>query len=67
MRAFAASEFRKSSFSGGDSGACVEVARRPERIGIRDSKDPASPVLEFTPPEWRAFIEGVKAGEFDIH
>jgi hypothetical protein len=65
MTAFASGEFRKSTLSGPD-GNCVEVARRPERIGVRDSKDPASPVLEFTAPEWHAFIEGVKAGEFDL-
>jgi hypothetical protein len=31
---------------------------------VRDSKDPASPVLTFTAQEWVAFVRGVKAGEF---
>jgi Domain of unknown function (DUF397) len=53
--------WRKSSFST-NNGACVEV----DGSRIRDSKDPHGAVLTFTPDEWRAFIAGVKAGEFDI-
>ena len=34
-------------------------------ILMRDSKDPDGPVLAFTEDEWRAFIAGVKDGEFD--
>jgi hypothetical protein len=62
---FKPEEFEKSSLSGPD-GNCVEVAVRPDAVGLRDSKDPASPVLAFTPSEWAAFIGGVKAGEFDL-
>lgn len=56
--------WRKSTFS--DNHDCVEVADLPEggRL-VRDSKDPASPVLAFTPSEWAAFLSGVRAGEFD--
>jgi hypothetical protein len=61
---FKPEEFKKSSLSG--SKDCVEVAMRPGTVGLRDSKDPASPVLAFTPSEWAAFIGGVKAGEFDL-
>jgi hypothetical protein len=51
------------SFANGD---CVEVATLPDgRIGIRHSKAPEGPVLRFTPSEWRAFIGGVRNGEFD--
>jgi hypothetical protein len=33
---------------------------------VRDTKlGEASPVLRYTAAEWRAFIDGVKAGEFD--
>jgi Domain of unknown function (DUF397) len=32
---------------------------------VRDSKNPGGPVLRFTQGEWRAFITGVMAGEFD--
>ncbi len=38
----------------------------PHGIAVRDSKDPGGPVLDFTPAEWRAFIAGVRDGEFDL-
>jgi Domain of unknown function (DUF397) len=45
---------------------CVEVARLPGgHIGVRDSKSPHGPVLQFTPGEWDAFTAGVRNGEFD--
>ncbi len=56
--------WQKSTYSGGQ-GNCVEVATLPDATAIRDSKDPRGPVLRFTSAEWRAFLHGVKAGEFD--
>jgi predicted secreted Zn-dependent protease len=55
----------KSSYS--DAGAdCVETAVLPDRrIALRHSKQPDGALLLYTPAEWRAFITGVKAGEFD--
>ncbi|MFI7576415.1 DUF397 domain-containing protein [Micromonospora sp. NPDC049497] len=50
----ARADWRKSSHSG-DEGACVEVARLPRTVGVRDSKDPAGPVLLFPPDAWAAF------------
>ena len=50
------------SFSNGN---CVEVASLPAGIGVRNSRDAGGPVLEFTPDEWRAFLGGVRNGEFD--
>ena len=48
------------------NGNCIEVAQLPGgSVAVRDSKDPAGPVLCFTPDEWSAFIGGAKAGEFD--
>lgn len=58
--------WRKSSRSGSNSGACVEVATLPDRVLVRDSKDPDGPVLTFTPGEWRAFVGGAADGEFDL-
>ena len=55
--------WRKSSTS--DGGECVEVAPVEDRIAVRDSKDPAGPVLRFTRSEWRAFLQGARNGEFD--
>lgn len=47
------------------SNACVEVASLEEGVFVRDSKLEDGPVLSFTWAEWAAFVEGVKAGEFD--
>ncbi|GIE98289.1 DUF397 domain-containing protein [Paractinoplanes rishiriensis] len=54
--------WRKSSRCG--TGACVEVAKVDEEYLIRDSKDPGGTVLSFTAQEWKAFVEGVAAGDF---
>lgn len=56
--------WRKSSFSG-QGGDCVELADLGERVGVRDSKDPDGPRLQFTRSEMRAFLDGCAAGEFD--
>jgi Domain of unknown function (DUF397) len=50
-----------------NGGACVEVASNlPGVVAVRDSKDRNGPALGFTPDEWRAFVSGVKSGEFDL-
>jgi hypothetical protein len=55
----------KSSLSYCNSN-CVEVASLPDGgVGVRDSKDPSGPVLQFTPGEWHAFLGGARNGEFD--
>jgi hypothetical protein len=49
------------------NGNCVEVAGLPDGgIGVRDSRDPDGPVLRLTPDEWRAFLGGVRDGEFGL-
>ncbi|MCC7315414.1 MAG: DUF397 domain-containing protein [Planctomycetes bacterium] len=45
---------------------CVQVARKPEGVAVRDSGDSAKSTLYFTHEEWRAFVQGVKGGEFDV-
>ncbi|MDX6392262.1 MAG: hypothetical protein QOJ73_3325 [Streptosporangiaceae bacterium] len=60
-------QWHKSSYSGSNGGACVEVARNlPGAVAVRDSKDPDGPRLAFAPEEWTAFTAGVKAGDFDL-
>jgi hypothetical protein len=60
-------QWRKSSYSGGNGGACVEVAALLDgTMAVRDSKDPVGPKLAFTADEWAAFTAGVQAGEFDL-
>jgi hypothetical protein len=56
--------WRKAQSSMGN-GACVELAPAEGMVAIRDSKDPAGPVLRYTAAEWRAFLDGAKRGEFD--
>ncbi|MEV0003117.1 DUF397 domain-containing protein [Micromonospora sp. NPDC050980] len=52
--------WRKSSRSNGQGGACVEVAGDlPGVVAVRDSKDPAGPVLAFVPAAWRAFVDRI--------
>ena len=60
-------KWRKSSRSGDNGGACVEVARNlPRTVAVRDSKDPHGPVLTVAPAGWRDFIADVKAGRHDL-
>ncbi|MEV2239796.1 DUF397 domain-containing protein [Micromonospora sp. NPDC049891] len=35
---------------------CVEVAGTCAQILVRDSKDPAGPMLAFDRPAWRTFV-----------
>ncbi|MET8912074.1 DUF397 domain-containing protein [Micromonospora sp. NPDC004551] len=52
--------WRKSTRSNGSGGNCVEVAGNlPGVVAVRDSKDPAGPVLTFGPEAWRAFVTRV--------
>jgi Domain of unknown function (DUF397) len=57
--------WRKSARSIGN-GNCIEAARLADgRLAIRDSKDKSGPALLFTDGEWRAFVGGVRDGDFD--
>jgi Domain of unknown function (DUF397). len=54
-------EWRKSTYSGGNMGDCVEVATNiPGVVAVRDSKNPKGPTLTFTRDEWRTFLKDVK-------
>jgi Domain of unknown function (DUF397) len=54
-------DWRKSSYSGTNGGACVEVARNlPGLVAVRDSKDPHGPALVFSQADWAAFTVALK-------
>jgi uncharacterized protein DUF397 len=54
-------DWRKSSYSGTNGGACVEVAGNlPGVVAVRDSKDPDGPALVFTRADWAAFTVALK-------
>jgi hypothetical protein len=59
--------WRKSSYSGGNGGNCVEVAvLYDDGRAVRDSKDPDGPKLVFAPADWQSFIVAVKDGDLKL-
>ena len=52
--------WRKSSHSGGDHGACVEVAVTADGIGVRDSKNRDAPYLSLKRDEFAALLHSLK-------
>ncbi|WP_320065116.1 DUF397 domain-containing protein [Micromonospora sp. RTGN7] len=53
--------WRKSTRSGSNGGDCVEVADNlSDIVAVRDSKDPAGPVLTFTAGTWSTFVAATK-------
>jgi hypothetical protein len=59
--------WRKSSYSSGNGGQCVEVAGNlPGIVAVRDSKNQGGPALVFTAAEWQAFTAQVRDGEFNF-
>lgn len=49
-------EWHKSRRSNSNGGNCVEVATLPDRVMVRDSKNPNGPVLAVSREQWRAFL-----------
>jgi hypothetical protein len=61
---FTGATWRKSTYSNGTGGDCVEIAGMPRGShAVRDSKNPDGPKLIFAPCEWRTFIEKIKHSE----
>ena len=60
--------WRKSTRSN-NGGNCVEVADNlasdTGSVYVRDSKDPAGPVLAVSAAGWTSFIAALRAGTFD--
>jgi Domain of unknown function (DUF397) len=58
-------QWRKSQRSTAE-GECVQTAKLPGGgVAVRNSRHPDGPALLFSDAEFRAFLEGVKDGDFD--
>jgi Domain of unknown function (DUF397) len=56
-----ASNWRKSSYSGGQGGSCVEVANTPGLVAVRDTTQKGTgPVLRIAAEAWETFTNGIK-------
>ncbi|SCF49780.1 protein of unknown function (DUF397) [Micromonospora carbonacea] len=54
--------WRKSTRSGSNQGACVEVADNlPGVVLVRDTKDRDGGTLAFSPAQWQGFVGLAKA------
>ncbi|WP_405437868.1 DUF397 domain-containing protein [Streptomyces avidinii] len=53
--------WRKSTYSDGGGGDCVEVADHiPGAVPVRDSKTPSGPVILVGNAAWSAFVQHVR-------
>ncbi|MFV0128799.1 DUF397 domain-containing protein [Streptomyces sp. HMX112] len=60
-----ATRWRKSSYSSGGGGECVEVADDlPGIVPVRDSKAPHGPAVIVPAHAWTPFVNALKAGRF---
>lgn len=57
-------QWRKATRSIGN-GDCVEIAPVSGTIAVRDSKDPAGPVLRYPADAWKEFLSEAGRGDFD--
>ncbi|MCP9955178.1 DUF397 domain-containing protein [Actinomadura madurae] len=58
--------WRKSTYSEGSEGQCVEVAQMAGHgVALRDSKAVDGPMLSIAPSAWASLLADVKAGVFD--
>ncbi len=53
--------WRKSSYSGGGGGNCVEVAEGWTETRVRDTQNREHGHLAFTTPEWTNLLNTIKA------
>jgi len=52
--------WRKSSYSGGQGGNCVEVRDGRNVIAVRDTTDRQGPILTVSPSAWQTFTERLR-------
>ncbi|MGW4756341.1 DUF397 domain-containing protein [Streptomyces chartreusis] len=50
--------WRKSQYSSDQGGECLEIAQTPHTtIAVRDSKNPAGPILTLDPAAFTTFVD----------
>jgi Domain of unknown function (DUF397) len=52
--------WRKSSYSGGQGGNCVEVGQSADGAAVRDTKRRDGVVLKFSADAWRRLTDTLK-------
>jgi hypothetical protein len=52
--------WRKSSYSGGEGGNCVELSDQAGRVLVRDTQDLQGSVLTVSAGAWREFVGQVQ-------
>lgn len=58
-------QWRKAARSGSGND-CVEMARVPQIVAVRDSKDPDGDVVALHPGTWARISAAIKAGTYDL-
>jgi hypothetical protein len=53
--------WRKSTYSGGNGGDCVEVGTTTAGVGVRDTTDRAGVLLALPAGAWRSLLAKVRA------
>ncbi|MFE6491971.1 DUF397 domain-containing protein [Streptomyces sp. NPDC057748] len=53
-------KWRKSSYSNGTGGECVEVADLQWAVGVRDSKQPRQPHISVRHSAWTRFVASLR-------
>ena len=57
--------WRKSSYSSGNGGECVEAGHVPGVILVRDTTNRDGGTLRFTVAAWTGLVTDVRAGKLD--
>lgn len=58
--------WRKSHRSHSNGEACVELARTPDVVAARDSKNPDGPRHEFSVTAMTTLFEDIRRGRYDL-
>ncbi|MER5298161.1 DUF397 domain-containing protein [Streptomyces lasiicapitis] len=59
--------WRKSSYSNGTGGECVEIADGlPDVVPVRDSKTTDGPAVVFPATAWTPFVTAVTKGDLSL-